>query len=609
MVLTPIMTYPQVLHLAEAVPGPPWDNFVWLYDIWWFKHALFDAQVSPWFNPQMFHPFGYDVGLSETILASKSLGLPITFLAGEVVTFNVLVLVSFVLSGLAMYLLVFRLTGNAGVGILSGAIYAFAPYRVHALAAGWIPLLPTQWLPLTVFYVDKALGERKARPGAMAGLFAALCALSSWYYAYMLAVMLPVYVLVRARPWRASLRDPGMWRALAAFAVVVVFLTGPIAARAIGLGSATWSLGYADRWSASLDDFLLPNVYHPLWGDIFLAARSEVREYPWYAPGFIYLGIVPLGLAACAALRSPTRAVQSALVIGLSSSVLALGTTLHVFGRRVYLPVPAVVEEGFSRLMIVLAGKWALYRATYSSLRAANAIPIPLPGFLAYLFLPLFSAMRHWYRFGIITTLAVAILAGVGAAWLLPRLARRWQPFALATLVLLVLLDFLPAPLPYGLSYTTTQPVDRWLAAQDGDFAIMQFPLVRALNGPMLYRSIVHGKKMAYAHGTFYPPAYVEAEKTLGRFPEAAALDMLASWGVRYVLVGSRSYAEGWGDLPGQTWEAVSDAINASGRLRLAQVFREEEFWRHERVSAILRHELPPVPISADEVYVYELVR
>ena len=142
------MTYPMVLHLADAVPGPPWDNFVWLYDLWWFKHSLFDLGISPWFNPQMFHPFGYNVGLSETILASKALGLPFLLLGGDVVTFNVMVLASFVLSGFTMYLLVLRLTRNRWAALLSGVIYAFAPYRIHALAAGWIPLLPTQWLPL-----------------------------------------------------------------------------------------------------------------------------------------------------------------------------------------------------------------------------------------------------------------------------------------------------------------------------------------------------------------------------------------------------------------------------------------------------------------------------
>jgi len=621
VIFTPLMTYPMVLHLADAVPGPPWDNFVWLYDLWWFRHSIFDLGISPWFNPQMFHPFGYNVGLSETILASKALGLPVLLLGGDTLAFNILVLASFVLSGFTMYLLVLRLTLNPWAALLSGTTYAFAPYRIHALAAGWIPLLPTQWLPLTLLYLDKALDERRSRPAVMAGFFAALSALSSWYYAYMLVIILPIYVLVRARPWRFTLTDRRLWKAAAAFVTVVATLTVPVAIPAAGLGSSSlsWSLGYADRWSASLDDFFLPNIYHPLWGQFFLRLRSQVPEYPWYAPGFIYLGMLPLLLAIIALAprlkgRDATLRPSPRLALflsGLVSAILALGTTLHVAGQRVYLPVPPAVEEGFSRLMIILSSKLALHTAVYSSLRSSAAIPLPLPGFLAFLFLPLFSAMRHWYRFGIITTLAVAVLAGLGAAMVL----RRWsnasrQAMAAAVLIGLVLLDFVAVPLPYGLSYTSiVQPVDRWLAQQPGEFAIMQFPLVRALNGPMLYRGIVHGKRMTYGHGTFYPPSYVEAEKTLGRFPEPACLDMLKAWGVRYIIVGSRSYAEGWGDLPGQTWESMRKTTEASGRLRLVQTFDEIPFWKDERVSAILRKELTPDPISVDHVYVYELTR
>jgi hypothetical protein len=431
--------------------------------------------------------------------------------------------------------------------------------------------------------------------------------------------------LLRARPWRAALTDRRLWRAALAFIIVIAALCIPVLIPAMGLTSqsSSWTLGYADRWSASLDDFFLPNVYHPLWGEFFLRLRAVVPEYPWYAPGFIYMGIAPLILAIVAIVARQRgaarreRGVKAALAwSGIVSAVLALGTTLHVIGQRVYIPVTGWIEYNFSRIMIILASKLALHKAVYSALRGVDAIPIPLPGFLAFLFFPLFSAMRHWYRFGVITTLAVAILAGIGAAILLRRAGARrvrgiaLQPALAIALIAIVLIDFMPAPLPYGLSYTNVvQPVDRWLAEQPGDFAVMQFPLVRALNGPMLYRGVAHGKKMSYAHGTFYPPAYVEAEKTLGQFPNADSLDMLASWDVRYVLVGSRAYSEGWGDLPDQTWRSIQQAISASGRLHQVQVFEEIPFWRDERVSNVLSKELTPDPISVDRVYVYELVR
>jgi len=527
------------------------------------------------------------------------------------------VLSTFVLSGFTMYLLVLRITRDPWAALLSGTIYAFAPYRIHALAAGWIPLLPTQWLPLTVLYLGKTLDDRRLRPAALAGLFAALCALSSWYYAYMLAIILPIYLLVRARPWREYLPDRRLWRAALVFVGVVGVLTVPVLIPALGLSSQTWTLGYADRWSASLDDLFLPNIYQPLWGQFFLKLRSEVPEYPWYAPGFIYLGVVPLVLTIVAFLPGARRSAvgrsvrvakdRAALAwCAIVSAILALGTTLHLLGQRVYIPVPAAIEQAFSRLMIVLSSKLALHPTLYSSLRASGAIPIPLPGFLAFLFLPLFSAMRHWYRFGIITTLAVAVLAGIGAAVVLRRSDRKGLVGAL--LIALVLADFLPAPLPYGLSYTNVvQPVDQWLKAQPGDFAVMQFPLARALNGPMLYRGIDHGKRMTYGHGTFYPPDYLQATPMLAQFPAPASLDLLKQWGVRYIVVGSRAFTQGWGDLPGQTWDSVEKAISDSGRLRLVQIFEENQFWKDENVSSVLRKELAPNPISADKVYVYEL--
>ena len=67
------------------------------------------------------------------------------------------------------------------------------------------------------------------------------------------------------------------------------------------------------------------------------------------------------------------------------------------------------------------------------------------------------------------------------------------------------------------------------------------------------------------------------------------------------------AYEQGWGDQKGQTWSSVEQAIAASGRLKQVQVFEETPFWRDESVTGTISKELPPEPISADKVYVYEL--
>ena len=93
----------------------------------------------------------------------------------------------------------------------------------------------------------------------------------------------------------------------------------------------------------------------------------------------------------------------------------------------------------------------------------------------------------------------------------------------------------------------------------------------------------------------------------LGSFPSKECLDLLKSWDVKYVLVGSQAYDAGWGDLPDQTWQSVQAQIEASPSLHFVGVSYDQPFWRDERVSDLIYGSPPPVPVLIDKVYVYEL--
>jgi hypothetical protein len=151
------------------------------------------------------------------------------------------------------------------------------------------------------------------------------------------------------------------------------------------------------------------------------------------------------------------------------------------------------------------------------------------------------------------------------------------------------------------------QPTDRWLAAQPDDVVVMQFPLVRALNGDCLYHTKYHGKRVTYGHGTFYPPSYRYAMPVLDNFPDEECLSLLDEWGVTHIVVASEAYDAGWGDREGQTWDSVQRQIDASPRLHFVGVILEEDFWRDERVSHILEGNIPVESIVFTKVYLYEL--
>jgi len=106
VLLTAGMTYPLALHLTTAIAGPAWDGFIHLYELYWFKRAIFDLHISPLFNPETFYPFGYNLALSHITPSNTLPMMPVVFLAGPILGFNIAVGLSFVLSGLGAYLLV-----------------------------------------------------------------------------------------------------------------------------------------------------------------------------------------------------------------------------------------------------------------------------------------------------------------------------------------------------------------------------------------------------------------------------------------------------------------------------------------------------------------------
>lgn len=603
------MTYPLVTVMDRAVPGPPWDNLGWLYDIWYLGQVM-AGKAALLFNPNIFYPFGYNLALSETMIANKLFLAPLLLVFSPTAAYNVFVLLTFFLTSAAAYAFVLYLTRSRAAGVFAAVAFTYAPYRIGATAAGWLPLIATQWVPLLFLFLERWLRERRARDAALAGVFLALNALSSWYYAYIVGLSAGLYLLWRLWPWRANLARRQVWTHLALMATVAALLVLPAVLPALHIARSklAWSLADVEKWSASLEDFFYPNIYHPLWGQWFLQRRANIPAYPWYAPGFVFVGFAPLILAFAAWRRRSGRVVSGLALITLVAFVMALGTTLHVGGARVYVPVPEGVDRLFARGMHFLMERLAINPVSYYSLHRPGAIPIPMPALLVYLFIPFGSAMRTLYRFGLITTFGVSVLGGLGLARVLGG-RRVVRALAAGAVTALVLFEFLVVPLPFGYASTTPGPLEEYLAALPDDAALMRFPLVAAWNGDALYRAALHGRRVAYGHGTFYPPEYMANGDILDRFPAPECISLLQSWGITHVLVGERSYDEGWGDVRGQTWAAVQEGILRDGRLREVAVVDEAPKWLGETVSGVIRGSLAVNPIMQDRVHVYELAR
>lgn len=642
--LTVLCTWPMAAHWTSAVLGPPGDNLEYVWKLWWFKEALLTRGTTPFFNPDVFYPYGYPVALSETTTAHTVLGLPLTAWWGEIASYNSLMFLSFVASGYGVYRLL-RERGVTIYGGLAGAVaFAFCPYRLAHLGAGHLPLMGTGAIPWLFWALERTIKQPSLRRGLLVGLFYALTALSSWYYAVMVAPFAALYVLLRARPWRrfkaasvdkreeraGSLAGRGgrseaarLWASLAGGAVFGALLIMPAALPILGLygrgeTSYDFSLRYVDQWSASPLDLVYPNAMHPWWGEALTRGYYQnINE------NLVYLGWAALALAGVGVWQgrkaepggsAPGQAswTRAWAVMGAIAVVLALGTTLHWGGQPVYVRVPDAVEHQFSRAMYVLTGRLALNKVDYGPLQRQGAIVVPLPTLLLYLFVPFMSAMRVWARFGVLAMLAVAVLAGYGADRALARLggnsAGRRAAAGGAILVLL-LVDFGAAPYPYGYSEARGQAADVWLREQGEPGPIIQFPLEKTWYGWMLYPQRVHQRAMAYGYGTFMPKDYEEAIEVLEAWPSQEAMDLLREWGIRYILVGARSY--------GAEWSALQAKLSEIPALEEVGAFEDSPLHHGDRLVKWVRptRDVPSTELIGgaraaylnDEIHVYEL--
>lgn len=522
--LSAIATWPLALHLSTHVLGAPGDNFLFVWDMWWVRHALFDLHVSPFIQPDIYYPYGYPLAMGDLTPAHTFLLLPVTFLFGEVAAYNLVVLASTPLTGWVTYRLARRWLGRidapaaplALAAFFAGAILAFSPYRMFRLQ-GHLNLVDTQWVVLALWGLDRWLETRALRDAVMAALGVGLAALCSWYYALLLAVILPVYLLAWRPDLRSMLRDRRTWLAAGVFAAIVAVMCVPFALPYLQLrqqdpGLFSVPADQASFWASSPLDYVLPNLYNPVWG-------PAVRRLAWPLPGdppgefgAASIGLVALILGIYGLRRTsgkPWRALGWVAVVAL---VLSFGPELHL-GR---LP-----------------------------------LGVPLPVALLRL-LPVMGSMRTWGRFSLFVELAIALFAAAALLIVVARLSSaRAQVAVCAALIAAVLFESWVWPLPITL--VGPRPVDTWLAAQPGRFSIMQYPLIEALEPDQMLYTRYQGKRVTYGFGTYLPFVYTQRHPALLTFPDDPALDQLAAWGVRYVVVDTRAtYDAGVGRVSGQ---------------------------------------------------------
>jgi hypothetical protein len=551
--LTVIVTWPLLLHLQDRVPGFfVADNYEYLWKMWWFKHAILDLGQSPLFAPDIFYPAGFQLAHAEITPLHTVVGLPLTAVFGEVVAYNLFALLSFILAGWATFLLVNDLTSQPWAALLAGTIFVLVPY--HTVRYGGIlPQLSIEGIPIFFLGAERWVRTRRWRWVFLAAVGFAMAAWATFYYAFGLLILGPIYLFVRLR---STSLDRERWLQAGVLGLLVALALLPVSIPYWQLGQELTlkiPLDEVDFWSASLTDYLLPAGLHPIWGNWLRTNLLSVpREFDQIALEFVLgLGFVAI-LFTIYGIRFGNRRVTLALAaLAVTAALLSFGPRLHIGRHPLILPAPDSIVDQFHKVMDTI-GQWSPAAESYQAL-AEDGISIPLPGLLLRWFVPPLRGLRAWNRFAVFVSFAIAVLAGIGfAAWqkreVMPKTTvgsrRVWASGLIV--VALAIFELWPGIIP--LQKIEARAVDNWLAEQPDQFTIMELPILSALSARQMLYTRYHGKRTAFAYGTYFPIWYRQSFPELEECPESDCLDLLRKWDVRYLLLNTDT-DEGRGEL------------------------------------------------------------
>jgi hypothetical protein len=542
VVVSLIFTYPLASHLADAVE----DRQDALLNVWitaWDGHQLLTDPLHL-FDANIFYPYRYTLAYSELLLGNALLALPITAASGNpVLGYNVALLLSFILSGLGTYLLVRRLTGRPGAGLVAGLIFAFSSYQMSNLAQA--QLLAMQWLPFTLLALHQMLRHPRPRYAAAFVLFFWLQTVTSFYYGIMLGLAVfgfwildfgfMIYRRRRELNWRLIVRYPSLryWLlAVGCWLLLILPFVTPYLQVQRDLGFER-TLADSEPFSASLRQYaLVPpgSVVAGLW-----LPSDDQPKGGGYPVDALFPGLVALILAAWGLVRGRDRTRWLYAGLLLAALCLSLGPRLYLAPGQ-----PAGLDA-------------------------------PLPYAWLYAVVPGFKALRAPVRFDALVMLALAVLAGYGVAALLPqrqvgmptpqagqtgfiiRLSKQ-HAGTIALLAGLVILESLVWPgahadqVPVG---DQVPPVYRWLAEQPPG-PLLELPMAFTEGGPQLdyqYLSTYHWRPTPDGYSGFVPPKRGQIVYEMGHFPSERSVSLLQALGVQHILVHTDRFKSHWGEI------------------------------------------------------------
>lgn len=329
--------------LNSSIIGPiDGDNFWYAWSVWWFKQAVQSGRDPNYTH--LLRALDPSVPVFTDGLFNQLIAVPLQAVLTPLGAYNVTILLSFVLSGLTMYLLATAFTRNWIACFIAGLVFSFSTYH-FARASVHLGVMTLQLLPFCAWRVILMVRTPTLRNALLAGLGVGLVPYSTLYYvAYFLVpagIGLIVAIAAADRMWfvrRRNVMLGALTLAVAAVVAAPAVLPELLAPQDIQAAIASQAgMGAKVSLSADVVGYVLPDPYN-LVGPWLAGLFGTQNVFPVRS---VFLGYPLLGLSLVA-LVVPGRHRRLAwawTAFAVAGVVLSFGPQMLVRGKPVA-PLP-----------------------------------------------------------------------------------------------------------------------------------------------------------------------------------------------------------------------------------------------------------------------------
>ena len=493
-----IATWPLVLHLGGEVPATPWDPFEQAWEVAWDGHALLHQPLSL-FDANTFWPLHDSLAFSDSLVGYAPFGLVGSGFRAAIVRYDVLYVVADALAFVGGW----ALSREFGVGrlaaLVGGAAFAFAPWRLAQ--ADHLNILSTGGIALCLFLMLRGYRTRNSRfvlGGWIVGAWQVSLGFSLGLpFLYLLAFLAAASQLFPAA--RARLHEGRLLLATAAGAAILAATSALMALPYLqvrhSFPASVRPISVAKFYSPSISSLVTAPDHERIWGALTASLRGQLTAPAEQSlfPGLVIFCLALLGLS--------WRARQRSLRVGLAGAAVAV----TVLALGFHGPADGIAYQLLDKL----------------------------PGW---------SGIRTPGRLITFTTLALAILAAIGAQRLLIAIQTRSASRRPVLLAVLLLVSAIVAEGSGSLPLADTLPPPASLSSVHGPILVL--PSNDYVDPEYMPWTATSFQPLVNGTAGFIPNEQQRFRAAARTFPATASISWLEHHGIRTVIL-DRYYPPG----------------------------------------------------------------